>query len=204
MSLKSYSNLKNNIYSYLGYKNIGYDENIDSLIDECMDEIEKISSFKSRYIEFDSIIDVLNKEPYLSYLNGCSSYYISCMTLGNNIDQRIKYYSKIDLRKMLVFDSCASAYLEYMADEYEKKLDDNLSYRFCPGYGGSDISDLYELFKLLKPEVIGIHLLDSNLMLPQKSMVGIIARGIDGKKSCTGCKLLEHCNYLKEGMKCYN
>lgn len=204
MSLKNYSNLKNNIYSYLGYRNIGYSADIDSLIDECLEEVEKISNFDYRYVEFDKIIDVLNKEPYLSHLKDSKSYYISCMTLGNAIDQRVKYYSKIDIRKMIVFDSCASAYLEYLSDEYEKNLNDDLTYRFCPGYQGSDITDLKELFKILKPEKIGIHLLDSNLMIPLKSMVGIIGVGTKKEKNCGQCHLKEHCKYLKEGEKCYN
>lgn len=204
MSLRNCSNLLNNIYTYLGYKDIKPNNEIDNLIDECLDEIKEISSFQYKYIEFNSIIDVLNKEPYLSYLNGCRGYYIACMTLGNSIDQRIKYYSKANMTKMIIFDACSSAYLEYLSDEYEKELKDNLGYRFCPGYNGSSITDLYELFKILKPEKIGIHLLDSNLMLPQKSMVGIIGIGANRKKSCSNCHLFEKCNYLKEGIKCYN
>ena len=37
----SYSNLKDNVYSYLGYKNKKYDENIDNIIDECLLNLAK-------------------------------------------------------------------------------------------------------------------------------------------------------------------
>ena len=48
-------------------------------------------------------------------------------------------------------DSFADGSLYNMLDEYEKELNDNLGYRFCPGYNGSSITDLDELFKILKP-----------------------------------------------------
>lgn len=203
MSLKNYSNLLDNVYNYLGFKNIEKNNDIDELINECLKEIESLSSFNYRYQEFDYILDFLNKEPYLSFLNGCSGYYISVMTLGALIDNKIKYYSKTNLTKCLVFDACASAYLEYKSDEYEKTLANNLTYRFCPGYQGSSIEDIKYIFDILKPEKIGLELLESNLMIPQKSMAGIIGIGKNIDKSCKNCILEGNCKYVKEGMKCY-
>ncbi|MBQ3252936.1 MAG: hypothetical protein IJA65_00130 [Acholeplasmatales bacterium] len=203
MSLKNYSNLLDNVYNYLGFKNIEKNNDIDELINECLKEIESLSSFNYRYQEFDYILDFLNKEPYLSFLNGCSGYYISVMTLGALIDNKIKYYSKTNLTKCLVFDACASAYLEYKSDEYEKTLANNLTYRFCPGYQGSSIEDIKYIFDILKPDKIGLELLESNLMIPQKSMAGIIGIGKNIDKSCKNCILEGNCKYVKEGMKCY-
>lgn len=125
------------------------------------------------------------------------------MTLGALIDNKIKYYSKTNLTKCLVFDACASAYLEYKSDEYEKTLANNLTYRFCPGYQGSSIEDIKYIFDILKPEKIGLELLESNLMIPQKSMAGIIGIGKNIDKSCKNCILEGNCKYVKEGMKCY-
>ena len=53
MSLRNCSNLLNNVYTYLGYKDIKPNNEIDNLIDECLDEIKEISSFQYKYIEFD-------------------------------------------------------------------------------------------------------------------------------------------------------
>ena len=55
MSSKSFSNLKNMVYSYLGYKKISLDNSLDSLIDDCLEEIEEIASFKYLYQEYDYI-----------------------------------------------------------------------------------------------------------------------------------------------------
>lgn len=203
MSSKNYSNLYHTVYSYLGYRELSKDEKIDKLIEESLQEIEKISSFQYVYQEFDYLLDFLKQKPYLDYLNGSTHYYLSAMTLGVSVDLRSKYYEKVDLTRMCVFDATASAYLEYMSDEFEKQLNDNLGYRFCPGYQGTDIADVRVIYNILKANKIGITLLDSNLMIPQKSMVGIVGIGVNSKRSCKNCFLLEHCDYRKEGIRCY-
>ncbi len=203
MSLRNYSNLDDLIYNYLSYKEINKSPEIDLLINECLNEVKELSIFKYIYIEYDYIIDVLNKEPYLSYLNN-SKYLIIATTLGTLIDQRIKYYSKINLSKMLVFDACASAYLEYMADKYEDNLNLDFDYRFCPGYGGSNILDNLELYKMLNAGKIGIEILPSALMIPQKSMIGIVRIGNKNKRNCSDCINYSDCIYRKEMRTCFN
>ena len=42
------------------------------------------------------------------------------MTLGKRIDDKCRYYSKVDLTKMVIFDTVSYAYLEYKSDEYEE------------------------------------------------------------------------------------
>ena len=106
--------------------------------------------------------------------------------------------------KALVLDATANAYLEAKADEYEKTIANNLSYRFCPGYQGSDVTDLKYIFEVLKPEKIGITLLDSGMMVPQKSMCGIIAIGKNEKKRCGDCIMLDNCAFRKVGKRCYD
>ncbi|MCR5231685.1 MAG: hypothetical protein K6B64_03465 [Acholeplasmatales bacterium] len=203
MSAKNYSNLYLAIYSYLGYRNLTKDPRIDKLIEESLKEIEEISSFQYIYQEFDYLLDFLNQKPYLDYLNGSTNYLICAMTLGVSVDKRSKYYEKVDLERMFVFDATASAYLEYLSDEFERNLRPDLGYRFCPGYQGTDVSDIRLLYNLLKANKIGITLLDSNLMVPQKSMIGIVGINTTQKRSCRDCFLIEHCEYRKEGLRCY-
>lgn len=204
MYLKNYSDLKSNCYTYLGFKKGITDPKIDLLIDKALEEIEKLHQFKYEYQRFDEVIPILNKEPYLSFLAGSTEYIISCMTLGYNVERRIKMLSKIDMEYMVIFDACASAYLEYMSDNYEHTLYDNPTYRFCPGYGGSSATDLKEIAKIIHPEKIGIELLESNIMIPQKSMIGIVGNKFSSKKSCKNCVNQKHCSYRKKGTLCYN
>ena len=77
------------------------------------------------------------------------------------------------------------------------------TYRFCPGYGGSGIGDNAEIFRELDPSRIGMQLLPSGMIAPQKSMAGIIGLGKSAHKSCTGCMIAGNCQYRKEGRTCY-
>lgn len=199
----NFSELRPHIYTYLGFRNANGGEGTDGLIKECLAELETLARFKYRYEVFSAPPEFLLKEPYLSFLKGASGVILSAMTLGAETDRRIKYYGRTDMAKSVVLDACASALLEWLSDRYEKTLGDNLTFRFCPGYGGSDVGDLRPIFALIKPEKIGIALTDTNYMLPSKSMAGVIGIGKKSEKSCGGCMLLQHCAYRKEGRRCY-
>ena len=201
--LMNCSDIIDSVYEYLSFRNITENEEINGLICSCFDELEKLNSFKYIHSKQLELFNFLNKEPYLSFLSGSSGYYFVATTLGTEIDRLIKRYSVSDMLRAIVLDSTANAYLEAKADEYEKTLGENLSYRFCPGYQGSSVSDLKYIFEVLKPEKIGIELLPSGMMVPQKSMCGIIAIGKNEEKKCGNCLMLHDCAYRKADKKCY-
>ncbi len=191
-------------YSYLGYRNIEPSKEIDKLIEECLEEVEKLAQFKYICEEFDYKLDFIkNNKAYLDFLDGTTSYYLVLMTLGKRIDDKCGYYSKIDMKKMVVFDAVSSAYLEISSDEFEENFPNPHTYRFCPGYQGTTIQDIREIFKYLDHKKIGVDILDSNLMVPMKTMCGIVGIGKTINKSCKNCTLLGKCEYKKEGRTCY-
>ena len=192
------------VYEYLSFRQIKRDDRVDALISECFDELERLNSFKYIYLKNDLALDFLNNEPYLSFLSKSNGYYFVATTLGAEVDRMIKRYEITDMVKAIIFDSTANAYLEFKADEYEKTLGDYLSYRFCPGYQGSSVSDLKYIFSVLKPEKIGITLLPSGMMAPQKSMCGIIAIGKNEEKKCGSCIMLDSCTFRKADKRCYD
>ena len=198
----NFFDLKPQIYTYLGYKNFTYCD-CDELIEECLSELEDCGSFMAIHKIYSQFPEFLNKEPYASFLDGCTGVILSVTTLGHEVDRTVKMLSRTDMKKAVVLDCCASAYLESKADSYERGLADERTYRFCPGYGGSSVTDLKFIFELVKPEKIGVTLGENCFMLPSKSMAGIIGIGKQTEKSCSGCINKEHCNYLKEGVKCY-
>lgn len=200
----NFSDVKLSIYTYLGYKGIAADAQTDEEIGQCLGELEGVIRFSYTFKQLDVLPEFLSKQPYCDFLKGCKSIVLCATTLGVEVDRRIKYLSKIDMRKSLIFDACASAALEWLADEYEGKFGEERTYRFCPGYGGSDIKDLQYIFTFLRPEKIGISLTDSGLMLPQKSMAGIIGIGKKMQKTCAECINFSACAYLKDGKKCYS
>ena len=104
------------------------------------------------------------------------------MTLGGEVDKKIKLLQRTDVSKAVIYDAASSAYLEFLSDEYEKSLDENLSYRFCPGYGGSDVTDLKHVFGILKPEKIGVTLSEAVLYSARKVYGGYNRRGRKRRK----------------------
>lgn len=191
-------------FEYLSFRKIEKNDLTLALTSECLNEIDNLNSFQYVYSEYDKLLPFLNKEPYLSFLNNASGYYLVATTLGATVDRLIKKYAVDDMLKAIIFDSVSSAYLEVKADEYEKNIAPNLSYRFCPGYQGSDVRDIKYIFDLLHPEKIGIELLPSGMMTPQKSMCGIVAIGKTATKNCGNCLMLDSCSFRKEGKRCYS
>ncbi|MGM9971693.1 MAG: hypothetical protein ACI35W_04730 [Anaeroplasmataceae bacterium] len=197
--------MKNLILKYLGYNNIAPDDKVNKLIEECINEVKAISKFKYIYNHYEEILPFLkDNENYLKYLEGSNGYYLVATTLGIEIDRRQKLYEKTDMTKAIVFDCVASAYIEHMADEYEKTIENDLSYRFCPGYQNTSFLDNKKIAEYLNTtKYLGINFLDSGLMVPLKSMMGIIAIGNNKKRICGNCILKKNCKYLKGGITCY-
>lgn len=195
--------LKNKIYAYLGYRGVKEGAAVDAAVAECLEELEKLAHFCYIFKRFEALPEFLNKQPYLNYFSGSRGVIVAVMTLGGEVDRRIKLYGRTDAAKAVIFDACASALLEELSDGYEKSLEEDLSYRFCPGYGGSDISDVKYIFEILRPEKIGVTLTETGYMLPSKTMAGVIAVGGGAKKSCKNCIAAQGCAYLKGGNTCY-
>lgn len=198
------SDIIDSVCEHLSLRKIERTAEIEVLVSECYDELEGLNSFKYIHCKQTNLLEFLNYEPYLSFINGASGYFLVATTLGVEVDRLIKRYTLTNMTKAIVFDATANAYLEFKADEYEKTLGDNISYCFCPGYQGSSVTDLQYIFPILKPEKIGISLLPSGMMVPQKSMCGIIAIGKNEKKRCGNCALLGKCAYRKVGKRCYD
>ncbi len=196
--------LKNKIYGYLEFQNIPPSCETDELIAIYLEELHSLNSFQSIYKKYNKPIELLQKEPYLSFLSGSNGYYLCAMTLGNEIDNKIKKLRETDQTKAAVFDSCANAYLEFKADEYENSLEKDISYKFAPGYQGSDIRDIKVLFDILEAEKIDMYLTDEFRIVPQKSMVGIIGIGNRAKKQCGKCIMLDSCAFRKAGKLCFD
>ncbi len=193
------------VLKYLGYGKNNPDEKVMKLIEESIEEIKKISNFKYVYQEYDEILPFLKEnEAYVKYLSGSNGYLLCATTLGIDVDNRVKYYKHENPTKGLIFDAVASAYIEECADKYENELPYELSYRFCPGYQGTNFLDNKIIASYLNvSKYPGINFLSSGLMVPLKSMIGIVAIGNNKRRNCVGCIFNRDCKYLKEGITCY-
>ena len=194
------------ISRHIGYPgNAVIDDAMRQHIEGALTEIERDAAFLYRYLHYVQPADfMLQHSSYMEYLSGAEGYLLCATTLGIQIDRQIKRLQTIDLSYAVIYDAAASVYLEHLADTYEQSLPyPNLGFRFCPGYGGTPLSDNRTISDMIKANRIGISFLDSGLMLPMKSMVGIVRIGGHARKSCKGCIAAESCSYRASGTTCW-
>ena len=103
-----------------------------------------------------------------------------------------------DLFRALVVDAIGSAATERAAIWLETKVAElaahngwNVTSRYGPGYCGWPTSDQHALFSLLPTGFCGVTLTDSALMLPVKSISGVIGLGPTARREGYRCETCE-------------
>lgn len=136
----------------------------------------------------------------------CHAVLVIGATLGIAVDRESRRLSRTDMAKLVVFDAVASSYLEAVSDQHERTLDLGVrTFRYCPGYGTVPLELNRVLCRALQMDKhIGLTVQPSMLLLPQKSIIGLIGLGADGvPKSCEGCHNFTDCVFRKKEQRCY-
>ncbi|MGN0032643.1 MAG: hypothetical protein ACI358_02535 [Candidatus Limimorpha sp.] len=196
--------MRKEILKYLGYTTDSIvDDKVMSLVDKAVNEVGNQSCFRYIFKKFDSPLPFMNEvSAYHDYLKG-APFLLCASTLGVQIDRYLQRLQLRDMAYAAIFDAAANAFLEHSSDEFEKNLDMPLDFRFCPGYSGTPFSDNRVIAKALKAENIGITFLDSGLMVPLKSMMGIVRIGEKRVKNCFECVAKDSCRFRDNGTFCY-
>ena len=206
--------IKENALKYLGYLDNQVDSNTEILLNECLKELEQVTpkfmyqiyTLTHHPLTIKELNLTINYPDLIDLFDSCDRIVIIACTLGLQLDQQLRYYSKINLTKMTVMDALASSYIEIKCDEYEAKQNfGKRTFRFCPGYGNVPLELNKNLANALNcSKHIGLTVQESNLLLPQKSMIGLIGLG-DEKltKHCFSCVNKENCMNRKRGQRCY-
>ena len=110
--------------------------------------------------------------------------------------QRLKQEG--DMVRVFIADSLGSVIAEKTADQMERHLQESIdklgwhhTNRFSPGYCGWHVSQQQLLFPLFNGHTCGIRLTDSSLMLPIKSVSGIIGLGKEVRRLDYTCGLCD-------------
>ncbi|QZY56074.1 vitamin B12 dependent-methionine synthase activation domain-containing protein [Crassaminicella profunda] len=216
---------KKEILRYLGYNSQKIDSQTNILINESIKEVQGLLHKYYIYKIFDieknhTKIHLKNTHIFLEgkdiykHLFQSEKCVILAVTLGNIIDQKIRYYSKVSLSKSLIFDACATTAIEAITDSIEEEIiayakENNFytTYRYSPGYGDFPLSIQPEILKILDAHgKIGLISTPDFLLLPRKSVTAII--GLQKNpiskylRSCKNCNLYHTCTYKKEGNHC--
>ena len=195
------------ILRYLGYPDDATpDMQTAQLLQKALREVENIAQFQYRFAQFSQPFDfMLQHESYLQYMHKRTEFLLIATTLGVQIDRFLERLQQIDMGYAVIFDATASVYLENKADEFEATLPyPHRGFRFCPGYGGTPLMDNQKIGAILKAEKIGITFLDSGLMIPLKSMTGIICLSDEEiSTNCSHCVAKNSCAFRERGTTCW-
>lgn len=173
------------LYEQMGYEQAVPDEatvkETDMIIAEAKGFLRpRFSFFVQRELPDFAIGKIIERQ-----LKGAEAYAFFICTAGVEYEafqERLK--KEGDMVRVFIADALGSVIAEKAADQMELSLQENIdklgwhhTNRFSPGYCGWHVSQQQLLFPLFKGETCGVKLTESSLMLPIKSVSGIIGLG---------------------------
>lgn len=201
---------------YLGYGRNAVDERTRNLIADIFAELEVCAQVKWVYRIFeykeetDGTIFIgpmkVSSKNLNKNLKSCNQVAMLAVTLGMEVDRRLKRYSVTDMPRAVVLQACAAAYLEEYCEQIQEKIrlemkDKYLRPRFSPGYGDFDIKHQEDILRILETsKKIGLGRTESYMLIPTKSVTAII--GISNtdenchKEGCEACEKTD-CAYRR-------
>ena len=135
----------------------------------------------------------------LRQLRGSEAYALFVCTAGVEYEayqQQLKEQG--DMVRVFIADALGSVIAEKCADQMEIALQESIdklgwkhTNRFSPGYCGWHVSQQQLLFPLFQGHTCGVTLTDTSLMVPIKSVSGIIGLGANVRKLDYTCGLCD-------------
>ena len=131
----------------------------------------------------------------------CEAFAFFVATAGAEFeDYQMRLKDDDDMVRTFIADAFGSVMAERTADLMEQALQDEISprgwlhtNRFSPGYCGWHVSGQQQLFRLFGVErPCGVSLTESSLMLPIKSVSGVIGIGPKVRKLEYSCGLCDY------------
>ena len=177
---------RNEILRYMGA--LKADRDTLRLIDECEELLLKVSSPKYIYKCFDcecrekEVLIAggvkLSGEDIRTHLSKSEKCVLMAATLGSQTDREIKRESVKSIKTAVIFDACATAYIEKICDKAQQEITEKygeVNFRFSPGYGDFPIEEQGGLLSLLDAQKkIGLTLSGSNTLIPSKSVTAVL------------------------------
>ena len=147
-------------------------------------------------------------------LETCDQAVLLACTLGAEFDTLLRREQARNIARAAILNACGSAWVEAGCDAAEREIAERfpqrfLTDRFSPGYGDLPLSLQPTVCAVLDTRRrLGIHVSNSNLMTPVKSVTAIIGLS-DGPqmariRGCGFCSMRETCRLRKGGKTCGN
>ncbi len=185
------------IARYLGYRKSSLpDFPVKKLIEECAVEMYQVINPKGVYDCFElgvtkgtalfnpkiSFSDVsIESQALFRNLEDCKKITLMAATIGPQVDAMIRRYEKLDSVKAAVLQSAGAMFVEKLVDYINHVIIEENEVeglgcrpRFSPGYGDVSLSVQKDFFRLLPCSKIGLTLMDTLIMAPEKSVTAFI------------------------------
>ncbi len=203
------------VYEAMGYVGTEPDESVKFEVQKLLSRVASVTRPLFSFILFDGDLDTEQKTLIVSgttfqigniitrQLCGSEGYAFFVATAGKEFEAfQHTLADEGDIVAIYMADLLGSIIAEKAADCMEVALQDDIASkgwkhtnRFSPGYCGWHVSQQQKLFPLFpSPNPCGIQLTESSLMLPIKSVSGVIGLGATVEKIEYSCGL---CNFEK-------
>lgn len=181
---------------YLGYKKIDIpEENIFKLVEECSSQMQTVLQARACWETFDLKVEKINEEKSLisfadfsfeskdlaRNLKDCTKVTLLAATIGPQVDSLIRKSQIIDPVKAAIFQACGAMFIEVLIDMTNKKIKEEAFIqgfttkpRYSPGYGDLSLQMQKDFFRLLPCSKLGLTLMDTLIMAPEKSVTAFI------------------------------
>lgn len=196
----------------LGYAKQSTPEFVSGIIDEVLASLPRYAAVRSgfRIIERGRVLFTphgidcgsifFNTESIIAKrLASSSTIAVFVTTAGPLVEKWSReLMSKGDAVRGYIVDSAGSEVAEQAAEWLEAHVGTvvapknwNTTNRYSPGYCGWSVADQHKLFSLLPKDFCGIRLTESALMIPIKSVSGVIGLGPNAKKEGYQCSVCD-------------
>lgn len=201
---------RESVWFAMGYKGATPDENIRGMAEDIIAELvpEAVVRYMYRLVPARKLsptamtLDGTEFKPggiICSYLDGMTDACIFIGTAGREFNEALhRLNGRGDIVADFIADSIGTVLAELSVDRLEKdlRLEMNLSMPYSLGYCGWDIREQHLFFPLFPPEPCGVHLSESSLMSPEKSVSGFFAMGENLHRQPYHCEICRN-------SKCY-
>ncbi len=213
------------IQTLLGFEDNQVPEPFQSLVDRSLRLASKYCKIKADFVEinpvyfdrdyyslvtrdvFDNFIELnINKTIFKSVKNSEKLLVFLC-TAGKEISELSKKMgTEGEILTSYILDIVGSEIVKAAIDKIQGDLEIlyrskgyNITNRYSPGYCDWDVSEQQKLFRLMPQNFCGITLTSNSLMIPTKSVSGIIGIGKNVKRTSYGCNICksESCIYKR-------
>lgn len=180
---------------YLGYKlSTPPDSTITALIEQTAEEMHKVIMPKACYETFPLHLLGENDAQNITFadvtftsrdlyhnLHDCTQVTLFAATIGPQIDALIRRTQAFDPVKASIMQATGAMYIEQFVDLLNKQIENEAASqglltrpRYSPGFGDVPLAIQKDFFRLLPCQKIGLTLMDTLIMAPEKSVTAFV------------------------------